>query len=565
MDFANKAFAQIGDLFKSMTPGARILAGLLLAVVVALLAHLYSTQVSGGEDFLMGGRAFSSEEHTAIQGALGKAGLPFEVEGMRIRVPKGRQHVYMAALVDGSALPADFGDYLAKAVQTTPFTSRASQAAAIRNAKQLEVSRILGKLEWVQSANVMFAPPEKSGLQQKGVATASVTIMTKGGDSLTGEKVRALQRFVANSLGEGLSMENVSVMDQSGHSMGGVASGSTTSAEEDLYASRTRHYEDQYIKKARNQLDHIPGVMISATVTLDAEIHREEVDYKVDPKTIPIEEETTTSKETSNTGSSGGRVGLAAQGNTAAKVPEPSPTSNMTKEGPDTERKVSTASRTQTNASFAGLTPKIVKYAISVPITYYEKIWRQENKKTDDSRPSTDIEKAALSQIETREQTRIRSVLTALLPNTDKTTDPTPNVEVATYLPLDAPPIEAPGMAAEVLPWLGAHWGTLGLIGLALFSLMMLRSMVKAPATAAPKSGVVIDLPATAAGGAAAGSSAQADASGATVTVEGEKPKAKIKRKFGGGASLRDELVELVREDPDTAANILRDWIGEAA
>ena len=32
----------------------------------------------------------------------------------------------------------------------------------------------------------------------------------------------------------------------------------------------------------------------------------------------------------------------------------------------------------------------------------------------------------------------------------------------------------------------------------------------------------------------------------------------------GSGPSLRDELSDLVKEDPDSAANILRTWIGQA-
>ena len=41
MDFLNKAIAQLSDLFRSMTPGARITAGLLLAVVVVSMGYLF--------------------------------------------------------------------------------------------------------------------------------------------------------------------------------------------------------------------------------------------------------------------------------------------------------------------------------------------------------------------------------------------------------------------------------------------------------------------------------------------------------------------------------------------
>jgi flagellar M-ring protein FliF len=38
----------------------------------------------------------------------------------------------------------------------------------------------------------------------------------------------------------------------------------------------------------------------------------------------------------------------------------------------------------------------------------------------------------------------------------------------------------------------------------------------------------------------------------------------RLRRMTGTGPSLRDELSDLVKEDPDSAANILRTWIGQA-
>jgi flagellar biosynthesis/type III secretory pathway M-ring protein FliF/YscJ len=38
------------------------------------------------------------------------------------------------------------------------------------------------------------------------------------------------------------------------------------------------------------------------------------------------------------------------------------------------------------------------------------------------------------------------------------------------------------------------------------------------------------------------------------------RPRLRLKK----GKSLKDELVEIVREDPDAAADILRSWIGKA-
>ncbi len=41
-------------------------------------------------------------------------------------------------------------------------------------------------------------------------------------------------------------------------------------------------------------------------------------------------------------------------------------------------------------------------------------------------------------------------------------------------------------------------------------------------------------------------------------------PHKKLARRAKSGGNLRDELVEIVREDPDMAANILKSWISNA-
>ena len=43
-----------------------------------------------------------------------------------------------------------------------------------------------------------------------------------------------------------------------------------------------------------------------------------------------------------------------------------------------------------------------------------------------------------------------------------------------------------------------------------------------------------------------------------------EEESAKPKRKFSSdGPNIKEELSELIQDDPDTAANVLKQWIGE--
>ena len=105
-------------------------------------------------------------------------------------------------------------------------------------------------------------------------------------------------------------------------------------------------------------------------------------------------------------------------------------------------------------------------------------------------------------------------------------------------------------MSEKGVDWLTHNWSTLGLIGLALFSLMALRSMIRSVPVAAPR-------PAFAAASEPAG-----EAESPAEAMKVSPNERRLQRITAGAPSLRDELSELVADDPDAAANILRTWIG---
>ncbi|MGC3966683.1 MAG: hypothetical protein QM775_04735 [Pirellulales bacterium] len=95
---------------------------------------------------------------------------------------------------------------------------------------------------------------------------------------------------------------------------------------------------------------------------------------------------------------------------------------------------------------------------------------------------------------------------------------------------------------------------------------MMLKSFVGAvPATAEPQvlsATIGDDEPAAH----ESRSTAPAAAAATADAKDAGKPKQRtLQRKLGSGPSLREELIDMVREDPEAAANILRGWIGNTA
>ena len=117
-------------------------------------------------------------------------------------------------------------------------------------------------------------------------------------------------------------------------------------------------------------------------------------------------------------------------------------------------------------------------------------------------------------------------------------------------LPRPSPP--AVGAAAGALGLVSEYAITLGLAGLALVSLVMLRSFASTkptdPTDSFPSLRLDTELDASKSGGAAGADDDDA------------RPRQKLKR----DDSLKDALTDMVANDPDAAAAILRSWINNA-
>src|SRR5215207_7733938 len=165
MDFLNKAYSQIVDLFRSMTPAGRLIAGLLTAAIVVALAFLFQFQTKSADGYLLEGRPFMAGELTGVQRALSEAGLEnWELDGNRIKIPSSQKAVYIAALAEKNALPADWNAAMDKAVDgTNPFRSRHEIDLTLQRAKQKELGMVIQRFRNIEQATVMFDEVEKAG------------------------------------------------------------------------------------------------------------------------------------------------------------------------------------------------------------------------------------------------------------------------------------------------------------------------------------------------------------------------------------------------------------------
>jgi len=550
MDFLNRAFTQLADLFRSMTPAARITTGLLLAVVVISLGYLFTYRVSGPDCDLMNGEPIPYGYMAKMEAAFAKANLSqHEVRGAHILVPAGQKAAYMAALADADALPPNFGKALAAAINTgSLYESDRQRQDRVKIALQEELALIISRMNGVESASVLYDTKKEGGLNRQTVTTASVAVKPLGSESLDPSQISLIRHLVAGAIA-GLKPESVTVADLTGVIYHGGDSENGGSASDNLYVSLKRIHEQEWKSKILGALAYVPGVRVTPNVELDPERINRVKKVKYDPKGIAVRQYTQESSRTRGNGAPGGRPGIQAQSpNTpAALLSSQSQGSQETED--DSKGETITAPNTeQTEMEKIGLTPKRVSILIGIPSSYFEKAWRKLHPTEEGQEPQAP-DQAALKTLENEEKAKIQKHVAALLPTLEGVSDPTQLVNVSSFLDMPGEEIPAPAVTAKALAWFGQHWGTLGMIGLALFSLLMLRSMIRA-VPAGPKAG----------GAAAAPAPAEQEEGESPATISAKR----LARFTGGGPSLRDELSELVQEDTTAAANILRTWIGSA-
>jgi flagellar M-ring protein FliF len=554
MDFLNQAMAQLADLFRSMTPAARITSGLLLAVVIISLAYLFNHQIASGDSFLLGGQSFTSAELSAMEAAFGKAGLnDYSIEGSRVKVPGGQKSAYLAALADSGALPANFGDFLTSAIaKVGPFTSRSQQDELLEQAKERELAGIILSMQGVEKASVQYDREKKTGFAQSAVAKASVGVKRHGTLPLDEKQVPMIRHLVAGAFA-GLSPEHVTVVDLNGRTYSANSGDGPGSASEDPFVSRTKEFQAMYETQIYSALTYVPGVTVTANVELNKELAVRQEKDSYDPKavaTLMSREETQTT--TARGASGGGRPGIEAQSpNQSARLSSASSGGTESSDESTVNEVQNAPSRERTLTQLAGLTPKRISVSVGIPSTYFESVWRQRNPASPGQAPRA-LDKNALDQIQKDETDKIRAHVSTLIPQPAEGVDAASLVTVTTFQHVVIDASDGPPAAERVFAWLGNYWGTLATLGLVLFSLLMLRSLARSQPANAP--GLPVIAPQLLA-------QAAADAA---KPPEPAKPKSRFKRKLGAGVSLRDELAEMVREDPDAAANILRGWIGNA-
>ena len=300
MDFLNRAIAQIGELFRTLSPAARITTALLFAAIVVGIALLFNHPFSAGDCYLFGGEPVAFTEINAMTAAFGKAGLKdFELEGNRIRVPHGKYADYMAALADGGVLPRNFLDPIKKSLEgNSMIVDRKTREEKIKVAQQEQLAEIVSRMKGIEWATVMYNVANQTSLDAKRIVTASVTVKPVGSQTLTDDQVQNIRLVVGPPIGT--APESVSVIDDNGTPYPGAAPGDFTGNKNEFLATKQK-YEQQYAQRIRQAISFVPGAIVVVNVDLNSELNNSvPAATPIDPRLVTPLDQTQSASVRSN-------------------------------------------------------------------------------------------------------------------------------------------------------------------------------------------------------------------------------------------------------------------------
>ncbi len=559
MDFLNKSYNQIADLFRSMTVGTRITAALLLVMIVTSLVYLFVFEIHSGSDYLFGAREFSQSELDAMQKAFAAAGLDqFEVVGYRIRVPRHNRYQYLQALAQSNFVPENFDSALDEALSSSNswFEPKELRELKVQHAIQKKLARVISAIAGIEKATVQYHEEHLGGFPPKVEKSATVAVEATGRRPLDDDLVKAVRTIASNWFG--IPPENTVVTDLiRGRAYTGKAGINENGSADTVYADTKRMYEKDWKEKILERLSMYPGIVVAVNVELEPELNNESQKVTYDSQPTAVQSDSSTKTEETRPAASG-RPG-AVPNQVASNAPRAITTSSTlaTSIEESRERQVSVTGHEQIHIKKAPLPPKLVTASIGVPKSLFVKIWHSTHDqpgKTPQTPPPADLQ-----EIEKRTVSSIETALVNLLPAPPAGVNPYPNVQVTSFDDLPPPTEEPPSTTSVAFGWLAENWQTLGMFGLGIFGLLFLRGMVRSGGTSQAPADVAanVDL--------------SNFANVAATTPENEsaeqtaEPMLARHRSSTGGSNLRDELTTLVKEDPDAAANVLRSWIGDVA
>ena len=307
-------FSQLSDRFVALSQGQKVAALVLTTVTIgSVLAMSFWVKTP---DLQLLYANLSEKDASAIVDNLKTQNIPYELsnQGKTIRVPSNQVHevrLKMASegLPEGSEVGLEIFDKTALGM--TDFIQKLNYQRALQG----ELARTIKTLDSVSSARVHLVIPKQTlFIREKAKGKASVTIKTNAGRSLNEHQVQGIIHLISSSV-EGITADNVVVVDDKGRLLSGSQSAHAGAARSSSNYQHQRKVEKEFEKTILAMLEDALGEgMIIARVTADLDFEKNDQTEEIyDPESQVVRSQQTATESVVGATPAGGVIGVQAQ------------------------------------------------------------------------------------------------------------------------------------------------------------------------------------------------------------------------------------------------------------
>ncbi len=544
MEFIRKNLLQIKEQLGQLTLSQKLLFFMILVVIgISLFWTVYAT--AKPELVALLDQSMSDTEIASIQNRLDQWDVFYKVEGGKILVKRQERDRLLARLQMDRALPSDMTESWRKLVlEADMWLPQEDRQNRWQLAKEQRLAQIIRYMDGVQTASVIINTGSKRLLSDgpSSDPSASVSIETKSGVKPGKALINAVADLVSSAV-DRLSRERVSIV-VNGVSYRSPGDNSPFSSE--VLEMRQEH--ERYIGDKIQRVLGINNALVGVFVELDTDtVQTEKKEYTGDQPLLRERETKDTSIQKNFSGEPGVRPNT---GGAIANVGQTGDSSEKT----ESEVEYST-DRNVTHTIKRNLpgTVKSVRATVNIPYSYFEAIWRQQMGKKESDKPK----ESDLAPIVASQEESIRKKILPVINATDPSF-----VEVSHYYDLNSPVsggetvlASSGGMSGLDITQYGK---TAGLVLLAFSSLVMVLMMLRKASGNVGVAGLDRSmLPSEPTPELDADAMPVGEASGTEGILEGiEVDEGTLRAR-----KMAEQVATMVKEDPTTAANLVRQWI----
>ena len=307
-------FSQLSERFGTLSQGQKVAALVLTTVTIgSILAMSFWVKTP---DLQLLYANLSEKDASAIVDNLKTQNIPYELsnQGKTIRVPANQVHevrLKMASegLPEGSEVGLEIFDKTALGM--TDFIQKLNYQRALQG----ELARTIKTLDSISSARVHLVIPKQTlFIREKPKGKASVTIKTNAGRSLNERQVQGIIHLISSSV-EGITADNVVVVDDKGRLLSGSQSANASATRSSSNYQHQRKVEKEFEKTILAMLEDALGEgMIIARVTADLDFEKNDQTEEIyDPESQVVRSQQTATESVVGASPAGGVIGVQAQ------------------------------------------------------------------------------------------------------------------------------------------------------------------------------------------------------------------------------------------------------------